>query len=539
MHAAYGVGELGRGGVLDDEPGRTGLQRAAQVARPAERRDDQHLGVGGHAPDLGGRGDAVEPGHLDVEQGDVGVVLEDGRYDGVAAADLGDHLEVGLEAEQRGQRATDQRLVVGQQEPDGHARTTDSENPGESSRVTTVAPTSVGPLAQPVQPRAVAARRVGREAVVAHLGAGGGQPDLAVPGAGVPDHVGDALAHGPGEQLAQLGRYVVGRVGQVGFDLGGTQGDPRPDQLAGERDVAVALHRAAYVGERVAAEPLEVRDLGAGPVDVDVQKLLRELGLHRDHGERVAEDVVQVAGEPGALVVDGEAGVLELGVDEVDVAGHHRAQAEDRHGRGHDPERRADLAAPVLTGTEGDRPDDEGHRDRCGHPEREDHDARDADVDRAGHARLAHAGDGDRAQPDQRAEVGQRPAEWRGVDEPLAVGAGPHPERHVDGRERESARHAEHAAQFVAVRPALEERVEEEEEPDGGEQRTQPTRRAGGRHPRPRCDRLGLAHSQHASAPHRRSLRASRVQSTHLAALPALAGRASRASLRRLALHAL
>ena len=165
--------------------------------------------------------------------------------------------------------------------------------------------------------------------------------------------------------------------------------DPRPDQLAGQRDVAVALHGAAYVGERVAAEPLEVGDLGAGPLDVDVEELLGQLGLDRDHGERVAEDVVQVAGEAGALVVDGEAGVLVLGVDEVDVAGHHRAEAEDRHGGGHDPERRADLAAPVLAGTEGDRPDDQGRRDGCGHPEREEHHARDADVDHAGHARLA------------------------------------------------------------------------------------------------------------------------------------------------------
>ena len=84
--------------------------------------------------------------------------------------------------------------------------------------------------------------------------------------------------------------------------------------------LAVALDRPAYVGERVAAEPLEVGDLGAGAFDVDVEELLGELGLHRDHGQRVAEDVVQVAGEAGALVVDGEAGVLALGVDQVDVA---------------------------------------------------------------------------------------------------------------------------------------------------------------------------------------------------------------------------
>ena len=90
---------------------------------------------GAAAADLGGRGDAVEARHLDVEQGDVGTVLEHRGHDRVAVADLGDHLEVGLEAEQRGQGAADQGLVVGEQQADGHVRTTRSEKPGESSRV--------------------------------------------------------------------------------------------------------------------------------------------------------------------------------------------------------------------------------------------------------------------------------------------------------------------------------------------------------------------------------------------------------------------
>ena len=64
------------------------------------------------------RGDAVQPGHLDVEQGDVGPVLAHGRQHLVARPDLGDHLEVGLEAEQRRQRAPHQGLVVGEQQPD-------------------------------------------------------------------------------------------------------------------------------------------------------------------------------------------------------------------------------------------------------------------------------------------------------------------------------------------------------------------------------------------------------------------------------------
>ena len=84
VHPAYGVGELGRRGVLDDEPVGARLHGAAQEARPAERGHDQHPRLRGDPAYLGGRADAVEARHLDVEQGDVGAVLEHGRYDGVA-----------------------------------------------------------------------------------------------------------------------------------------------------------------------------------------------------------------------------------------------------------------------------------------------------------------------------------------------------------------------------------------------------------------------------------------------------------------------
>ena len=119
VHAAYGVGELGRGGVLDDEPGRRRPAARGAGSRAGRRWSRSAPGSSGDGrADLGGRGDAVEAGHLDVEQGDVGPVLEHGREHGVAGADLGDDLEVGLEAEQRGQRAADQGLVVGEQQPD-------------------------------------------------------------------------------------------------------------------------------------------------------------------------------------------------------------------------------------------------------------------------------------------------------------------------------------------------------------------------------------------------------------------------------------
>ena len=118
----YGVGQLLDRRVLDHEAEHAGLHRPAQVARPAERREHQHLAAG-HLAAQGGRGGKpVQAGHLDVEQGDVGSVLERRGDDLVAAGHLGDDLEVVLEVEQHRQRTSYEMLVVGQQDPD-HAGT--------------------------------------------------------------------------------------------------------------------------------------------------------------------------------------------------------------------------------------------------------------------------------------------------------------------------------------------------------------------------------------------------------------------------------
>ena len=85
-------------------------------------------------------------------------MLEDRSHDLVAVAHLGHHLEVGLEAEQRGQRAADQRLVVGEQQPDGHERTTEREAGGELAGDDRGAGV-LGALAQPGEAGAVPVRR--------------------------------------------------------------------------------------------------------------------------------------------------------------------------------------------------------------------------------------------------------------------------------------------------------------------------------------------------------------------------------------------
>ena len=172
VHPAYGVGQLGGRGVLDDEPVGARLHRAAQEAGAAERGHDQDPRLRRDPAYLGRGADAVEARHLDVEQGDVGAVLEHGRYDGVPGRHLGDHLEVGLQAQQRRQRAPDQGLVVGEQQPDRRGAsptTTLSEKPRAGGRGDRrVPPSGGGTLAQPGQPVARAGR-ARRRPVVADL----------------------------------------------------------------------------------------------------------------------------------------------------------------------------------------------------------------------------------------------------------------------------------------------------------------------------------------------------------------------------------
>ena len=62
-------------------------------------------------------------GHLDVEQGDIGVDRPRRAEHLVAAGDLRHHLDVGLEPEQARQRAAHHALILGQQDPNHGAGT--------------------------------------------------------------------------------------------------------------------------------------------------------------------------------------------------------------------------------------------------------------------------------------------------------------------------------------------------------------------------------------------------------------------------------
>ena len=96
--------------------------------------------------------------------------------------------------------------------------------PGVGSSMRAAAAYDGDPLAQPGQP--VPRRRCAAAyAVVGDLDRGRGQADGARAGAGMPDDVGEPLAHDPAEQLL-VGRIdVIHRPGQVGGDA------RRPQQL--------------------------------------------------------------------------------------------------------------------------------------------------------------------------------------------------------------------------------------------------------------------------------------------------------------------
>ena len=89
----------------------------------------------------------------------------------------------------------------------------------------------------------------------------GGQADGARAGAGVPDDVGEPLAHDPAEQLLVGGVDVVHGTGQVGGDARRPQQLPPGGELPGERHLAVAGHGGAHLGERLPGQGLHLGHL--------------------------------------------------------------------------------------------------------------------------------------------------------------------------------------------------------------------------------------------------------------------------------------
>jgi hypothetical protein len=112
---------LGRD-VLEQEPAGPGAQRRQHVLVEVEGGQDQHPdrvldAVAGQAP---GRLDPVHAGHADVHEHDVGPDVPGQPHRLGPIGRLPDHLEARLGVQDHPEPGPHQRLVVGDQDPDGH-----------------------------------------------------------------------------------------------------------------------------------------------------------------------------------------------------------------------------------------------------------------------------------------------------------------------------------------------------------------------------------------------------------------------------------
>ena len=119
--AAHGVGELVRGRVLEQEPAHLGVQRAPERARPAQAGEDEGPAARQLFVQLTGRGEAVLAGQVDVDDGHLCLLGARRGQDLEPGGDLGDHVDVGLQPQQRHQRSPDDVHVFGHQHFDHEA----------------------------------------------------------------------------------------------------------------------------------------------------------------------------------------------------------------------------------------------------------------------------------------------------------------------------------------------------------------------------------------------------------------------------------
>ena len=140
VHGDDGPDEFLWRGVLEQEAGRAGLQRPEDVVVGVEGGQHDDRGRVLQRADRRGGGDAVQPGHPDVHQHDIGPVTSDG-VDGVRPVScLAHHLQFRARLDDHPDPDPDEGLVVDQQYPDHDV--TDRGN----SAATRHPPSTRGPL---------------------------------------------------------------------------------------------------------------------------------------------------------------------------------------------------------------------------------------------------------------------------------------------------------------------------------------------------------------------------------------------------------
>ena len=156
--AVAGVDELDRAddlrrrGVLEQEAGRAGLQRAQDEFVGVEGREHEDGGrVGLRGEQAGGR-DAVELWHADVHEHDVGPVEVHRPEHLAAVVGLGDHLEARCAGEHHPQAGAHERVVVDEQDADHRGRRARRTNaPSGSTPCSSSPPASVTRSARPIE----------------------------------------------------------------------------------------------------------------------------------------------------------------------------------------------------------------------------------------------------------------------------------------------------------------------------------------------------------------------------------------------------
>ena len=185
---------------------------------------------------------------------------------------------------------------------------------------------------------------------------------------------------------------------------------------------------------------------------------------------------MQVAGEPGALVLDGQLGVLLVRPHQVEVARHHLPDAEHRDRGREDREHQADRARPAgarRVRAANTRPDERQHDEQSAPGSGKQHHRRDGACRRARPCRPDRGSTTITSAERERAPRG-RPASGRArrAGEAVAVAAQAQPDAACRRRRRRRSRRMPTTPATVSrASPGRPQRVEQEEQPDGGEPR--------------------------------------------------------------------
>ena len=302
------------------------------------------------------------------------------------------------------------------------------------------------------------------------------------------DHVGDGLAQAPGQHRLGVRVERARPQGQSGVvveaDAGRLEGVPCRDDLDRERRPAVAADRLPDVVERLPADPADVTEFGEHRVTFGRgrqpgQPLGGQLGLQRDHRQRLAGQVVHVPGQPEPFLVRGQLGHRPAGLGQLAHQRHlhpepHHGQADEQDRQQHDQGvREVEVGDPAEEQVAGpDRAYPEHGRPPPVGLGREHHAGGGGHVDPQRHPVLAVHRAGQRGQQRDRRET--VPGQPR-----LRVRV--HQDEHVDdaegGRDGQAADDPRHPVMMAEQR---RDRLDQVDEPDAGEEPAH--RAAGARH---------------------------------------------------------